>query len=193
MRVAILSLGVLLVVGCGQAPSAPSEPLVKADPKTLVLQAGDYPPAWVPDAASSGPASGALASNGPKPLDSYAEVINAAGSTRTSLVVLYKSSADAKAAFSARYPAGATLLSFKGDFAVGDQQRVYGVNDGQIHAVHLEWLSGNVIAELAFLHSTTTYYPTASSMAALMDGVYLQEFEELSPRVQTHIRLARTT
>ena len=172
-------------------PAPPSVALVKADPKTLVLQPGDYSSAWTADTTSSGPATGLLHASGRDPLDSYQELIGVSGSAMTNTVAIYRTQGEAQQAFQALMQSPGTALAFGTAFAVGDEQRIFSIDTARSHSTRFFWRDGNVIAALVFIRSTTQYYPTAESLAKFWDGVDAMIFQELSQRVETHIRVAR--
>jgi hypothetical protein len=188
---------VLVLAACGN-PST-GAPAVTADPKTLVLQPGDYPADWDSGVNYPAPTGSALTGFGTpvkskvKPLDAYQYFIPF--QNLTSAVALFRSTDEAHAVFaSIALPASGRELSFvtetRIDLTLGDEQRVFSWDPtANIHEVDIYWRSGNVIAELWTFALTTKYYPTTSALAA-DDGSILLLIEPLAPRMQTHIRLA---
>ena len=187
--------------GCGGSAASGSVPLVKADPKTLVLQPSDYPAAWTAD-PNNQPISLPLAGTGlgpnfkskTRPLDGFSVYIPF--QDLLSVVALYRSTAEAETVFASFVlPATEGELSFQAAtglaFTIGDEQKVFAWDASpRALEVDLYWRSGNVIAWLAFVVPTNKNYPTPSALAADETGADLVFFEELAPRVQTHVRLA---
>jgi hypothetical protein len=198
VAVAVMFAG---VSGCGGSSTSGSVPIVKADPKTLVLQPGDYPAAWTAD-PNNQPISHPLAGTGlgpnfkskTRPLDGFSVYIPF--QDLLSVVALYRSTAEAQTVFASFVlPATEGELSFQGAtgfaFTIGDEQNVFAWDASPLALeVDLLWRSGNVIAWLAFVVPTNKNYPTPSALAADESGSDLVFFEQLAPRVQTHIRLA---
>jgi hypothetical protein len=90
-------------------------------------------------------------------------------------------------------PDPASLLSFNSGFRIGNQQTVYGHDVGNGHSVFFFWRSANVVADLNFVHNPSEKYPTARELAQAVDPDDLQSIENLSARMETHIRLALTS
>jgi len=176
-------------------PSGPvAERVVRADPKTLVLQVGDYSANWTNDGSGDSPA----VQPGPTVLDSYSTTIStSASSSLTSQVVLYDSSAAAARAFDLIYPPVGSELSFptKGGstpFAIGDAQKVFALGHATApgRTIILTWRSGNVLATLLWQEFVASQAGTSDLTS--FDGAVLLFFSELAPRMQTHIRLAQS-
>lgn len=192
--VLIIGAGTIFLLNRGPSSSPAAQAgLVRVDPKTLVVQAGDFPSTYTIGPITGEPSTGQFPpGSGKTPIDAYTSYVGVQGVT--SMVALYSSVSDAQAAFtSIKVPT--TRRSLESDLyglKVGDEQKAFSWDLGaNTVEVDFYWRSGNVIAWLFMTQATNVNYPTTSAVADSLDNFAGFTFASIAPRVQTRIRLAR--
>jgi hypothetical protein len=90
----LVTVGVALFLGIGrpqQPMNAGLEMMVQTDPRTLILQPGEYPSAWTPDLNASGPDPEFLKSSNQTPIDAYRQKFGYSDGEIFSTAALYSS------------------------------------------------------------------------------------------------------